>query len=220
MKMCVIVATCVVLLPSASFAQTTERGYITGIGGFGVTPDKTSPDIVAEGGVRIAPHLMAFGDVGHFRDVQPSDVQDNIDLTTQASADQGLAVVGTGRVPALYSVGGLRYQPASFGRFSPYVMGGVGVAHLKPTARFTYSSGTLPDGSTPAVGDDVTTQLETAFDFALPLPSNSLMTMLGGGVEVPVSRHWAVNADYRYSRINADTPFNVQGAAFGFGYRF
>jgi opacity protein-like surface antigen len=220
MKMCVIVATCVVLLPSASFAQTTERGYLTGIGGFAVTPETTSRDVVVEGGVRIAPHLLVFGDVGRFHDLQPSDVQDNIDLTTQASADQGLAVVGTGRVPAVYSVGGLRFQPTSFGRVSPYIMGGVGVAHLKPTARFTYSSGTLPDGSTPAVGDDVTTQLESAFDFSLPLPSTSLMTMLGGGVEVPLSRHWAVDADYRYSRIAADTPFNVQGAAFGFGYRF
>ncbi len=219
MKMCVIVVASVVLLPSASFAQS-ERAYLTGIGGFAVTPDTTSHDVVAEGGVRIAPHLMVFGDVGRFRDVQPSDVQPNIDLTTQASADQGLGVVGTGRVPAVYSVGGLRYQPTSFGRVAPYVMGGVGVAHLKPTARFTYSSGTLPDGSTPTVGDDVTTQLESAFDFSLPLPSTSLMTLLGGGVEVPLSRHWAVDADYRYSRIASDTPLNVQGAAFGFGYRF
>src|SRR5262245_12567473 len=219
MKMCVIVVGCVVLLASASFAQT-ERGYLTGIGGFAVTPETTSNDVVAEAGIRVAPHLMVFGDVGRFHDLQPSDVQDNINLTTQASADQGLSVVGTGRVPALYTVGGLRYQPTSFGRISPYVMGGVGVAHLKPSARFTYSSGTLPDGSTPAVGDDVTTQLETAFDFSLPAPSTSMMTMLGGGVEVPLSRHWAVNADYRYSRIAADTPFNAQGAAFGFGYRF
>ena len=41
-------------------------------------------------------------------------------------------------------------------------MGGLGFAHLMPKAHFTYTSGTLPDGSTPVVGDDVTTQIVTA----------------------------------------------------------
>jgi len=53
-------------------------------------------------------------------------VQDNVDLTTQASADTGLNVIGTGRVPAVYSVGGVRYQAAVVGRVVPYVLGGVG----------------------------------------------------------------------------------------------
>ena len=185
-----------------------------------MTPDTTSGDVSAEAGVRVAPHLSLFADVGHFHNLQPSDVQDNVDLTTQASADTGLSVLGTGRVPAVYSIGGLRYQPGMLGRVAPYVLGGVGVARLKPTASFTYSSGTLPDGSTPAVGDDVTTQLESAFDFSLPLPSNAFMATLGGGVEVPLARHWAVAADYRFSRIKADTPLNAQGATFGIGYRF
>src|SRR5438067_5992870 len=38
------------------------------------------------------------------------------------------------------------------------VLGGAGVARLTPAAAFTYSSGTLP-GTTPALGDDVTSQL-------------------------------------------------------------
>jgi opacity protein-like surface antigen len=46
------------------------------------------------------------------------------------------------------------------------------------------------------------------------------MYLLGGGIEVPVARHWAVDAGYRYSRVNADMPANVQGATFGVGYRF
>ena len=43
--------------------------------------------------------------------------------------------------------------------------------------------------------------------------------MLGGGVEVPVTRRWAVDAGYRFSRVSAETPLNAQGATFGFGYR-
>ena len=219
MKTLWIVVIAIVMAPALAFAQT-ERAYVSGIGGFAMTPDTTSGDVSAEAGVRVAPHLSVVADVGHFHNLQPSDVQDNVDLTTQASADTGLSVIGTGRVPAVYSIGGVRYQPGRLGRVAPYVLGGVGVAHLKPTARFTYSSGALPDGSTPAVGDDVTTQLESAFDFSLPLPSNAFMATLGGGVEVPLARHWAVDADYRFSRINADTPLNAQGATFGIGYRF
>jgi opacity protein-like surface antigen len=89
-----------------------------------------------------------------------------------------------------------------------------------PTTHFTYSSGTFPDGTTATSGDDVTTQVETAFAFTPPQAANAFMFTLGGGVEVPVSRHWAVAADYRFNRVAADTPLNAHGASFGFGYRF
>jgi opacity protein-like surface antigen len=46
------------------------------------------------------------------------------------------------------------------------------------------------------------------------------MYTLGGGVDIPVAHHWAVDVGYRFSRIAADTPLNAQGATFGFGYRF
>jgi len=144
-----------------------------------------------------------------------------VDSTTALlAAGQGLNVIGTGRVPAWYSIGGLRYEAPVQGRVSPYVLGGIGFARLSPTAQFSYSSGTLPDGSTPALGDDVTTQLTAAGDFAAPPATNAFMFTLGGGVEIPVARHWAVDAGYRFSRIDADTPLNAQGASFGVGYHF
>jgi opacity protein-like surface antigen len=136
------------------------------------------------------------------------------------AAAQGLSVLGTARVPALYSIGGLRYEVPMQGRVSPYVMGGLGVARLSPTAHFTYSSGTLPDGTTPATGADVTDQLVTAGLFTAPAASNAFMFTLGGGVDVPVAQHWAVDVGYRFSRFNAATPLNAQGATFGLGYRF
>ena len=52
------------------------------MGGFAASPDTTSADVMAEGGVRIAPHLFAFGDVGRFRNLQPSDAQPAVDSTT------------------------------------------------------------------------------------------------------------------------------------------
>ena len=42
----------------------------------------------------------------------------------------------------------------------------------------------------------------------------------GGGAEFDVSSHWAVDTEYRVSRISAATPLHTQGLAFGLGYRF
>jgi opacity protein-like surface antigen len=35
-----------------------------------------------------------------------------------------------------------------------------------------------------------------------------------------VAGKWVVDAGYRFSRINSDTPVNVNGVNFGVGYRF
>jgi opacity protein-like surface antigen len=220
MKVIWLAAALVALSAAPSMAQA-ERGYISGAGGFVVSPETTSGDVLVEGGVRVAPHLSVYGNFGQFRNLQPSGVQPAIDSTTATlSASNGLDVVGTGRVPAWYSGGGLRFEVPTRSRVAPYALGGIGFARLTPTAQFTYTSGPLPDGTTPTVGDDVTTQLETAGVFTTPAPSNSFMFTLGGGVAVPVARHWAVDAGYRFSRIQADAPINAQGMTFGFGYRF
>ena len=202
------------------FAQT-DRAYVAAAGGFAVSPDTTSADALGEVGVRVAPHLLVFGDAGQFHNLQPSGAQPAVDSTTTTLSQMlGLNVMGTARVPAWYSVGGVRYEMPMQSRVTPYVLGGIGVARLTPTAQFTYSSGTLPDGSTPSVGDDVTSQLVSAGDFTAPAATTAFMFTLGGGVEIPVARHWAIDGGYRFSRIAADTPVNAQGATFGFAYRF
>ena len=206
-------------ISAPSFAQV-DRGYVTGIGGFAVTPDTTSGDVLGEVGVRVAPRLFVFGNVGQFHNLQPSDAQPAIDSTTAMSAAEGLNVSGTGRVPAWYSTGGVRYEVPMSGRIAPYVIGGMGFARLTPKLQFTYSSGQLPDGSVPAVGADVTTQLVSAGDLTMLADSNAFMFTLGGGVQVPVAPRWTVDLGYRFSRVAADTPLNAQGATFGVAYRF
>jgi opacity protein-like surface antigen len=216
-----IIVTAISLLPAAPLLAQTERAYITGVGGFAASTDTTSGNVVGEVGVRIAPHLLVFGNLGQFHNLQPSDAQPAVDSTMATLAGTtGLSVVGTARVPAWYSVGGLRYEVPTRGRVLPYVLGGIGFARLTPNAQFTYSSGTLPDGATPAVGDDVTSELVTAGYFTKPPATNAFMYSLGAGVEIPVARHWAVDAGYRFSRVAAETPLNAQGLTFGFGYRF
>src|SRR5262249_60345294 len=117
----------------------------------------------------------------------------------------GRGLRGTRRVPALFSTAGLRSELTRQVRFEPYLLGGIGFAHMSPTAEFSYASGSLPDGSTASVGDDVTNQIVTAGDFTLPASTTSFMYTLGGGVDVPVAGKWVVDAGYRFSRINSDT---------------
>jgi opacity protein-like surface antigen len=215
-----LIAAAISAVTAAPAAAQTDRAYVSGFGGFTVSPDTTSADALGEVGVRIAPRLFAFGDIGQFHNLQPSTLQPTVDSTVGTLGSQGLIVTGNARVPAWYGLGGLRYDIPSRGRVLPYVSGGIGFARLTPSAQFVYSSGTLPDGSTPVSGDDVTSQLITAGDFTTPAATNAFMFSLGGGVSVPVARQWFVDAGYRFARIQADTPVNANGATFGVSYRF
>ena len=214
-----VIAACVALCAQPAFAQR-DRAYVNVAGGMAIAPDATSGNILGEVGVRVAPNLFVFGDVGQIHNLQPSLIQPTIDATSAALADSGVTVTGTGRVPAWQTLGGVRYLIPMRSGLTPYVLGGAGVARLSPTAEFTYSSGALPDGSTAAIGDNLTSEVTQLGDYTQPAASNAFMFTLGGGVDFPVARHWAVDAGYRFSRIDADTPLNAQGATFGFGYRF
>jgi opacity protein-like surface antigen len=225
----VIAATVSLMAAAPLFAQEAGGpdaiGYVTGVGGFSTSIGGTTGDWLIEGGARIAPHLMVIGNIGRFGNLQ-SDLQPTLDATTAAlAANQGLSVTGSGTLPAAFYQGGLRLEVPTGSRIMPYVLGTAGVARLTPTPQFAYAGGVMPDGSTPAVGADVTTALLTASSFTTPPPSSAFMFTLGGGVQVPVVPHWVVDVGYRYSRIAADStlsasPLNTNGMTFGFGYRF
>jgi len=218
-KVSLIAVIVVVCSASRSFAQS-ERGYVAGAGGFAITPESTSGAVQIEAGMRVAPHLLVFGDLGQYHDLQPDDVQPAIDATTEQLSTTGLNTIGTGRVPATFALGGLRYEMPTVHGVLPYALGGVGFAHLTPTATFTYSSGTPLDGSTATLGQDITSQIESNGSFTLPASSTALMYSFGGGVQIPLFGAWAADVGYRFSRIHADTPVNAQGVTFGVGYRF
>ena len=232
-KMAATAAAVIALTAAPTFAQESAAqkgwenapGYITGMGGFARATGDTTGDLLVEGGVRVAPHVMVFADVGQFRSLT-ADLQPTLASTTAAlAANQGLSVIGGGTLPALYSIGGVRVEIPMQGRVLPYVLGGVGAARLTPSAAFTFQSGTMPDGSTPTVGQDITSAIATAGAFTQPPSSTAFMFTLGGGVQALVAPHWVVGAGFRYSRIAADTtlsasPLNANGLTFGAGYRF
>ena len=204
---------------------TDGHGYLTGGGGFTTSLGNTAGNIQIEGGIRVAPHLQVYGNFGGFSNLQAELAPAvNADVAGLA-ANQGLSVVGAARLPAAYFTTGARFDIPVHGRVLPYVLGGIGVAHLMPEPQFTFSSGTMPDGSTPAVGDDVTSALTTSGEIVVPASSSEFMYTVGAGVEVTVFSSWFADTAYRYSRIAADpsltaSPLTINGMTFGFGYRF
>ena len=199
------------------------RGYMSLFGGT-VWDGDTTGHFIVEGGARVAPHLLAFGNIGRFNDLQP-DVAPFLDSRTAALSAQGLDVSGSGSLPASYLLGGLRAEFLEKRHALPYVLGGLGTARLKPNEQFMFAGGALPDGTVPDTGTDVTTTLETSGVLPALSHSNAFMYSLGGGVQVPVTTHWAGDVGYRYSRIAADSALSAgalgaNAMTFGFGYRF
>ena len=128
----IILAAIVAAAPASAFAQT--HAYVNGAGGFATTTDGTSGDVLGEAGVRVAPNLFVFGDVGRFHNLQPSAVQPAIDTTVQTLSAIGVDVTSTSSVPAWYTSGGVRYQIPTRARVTPYVFTSVGMARLTPRA--------------------------------------------------------------------------------------
>ena len=219
MRVLILIAACVAGCAQPAFAQG-DRAYVNVAGGMAIAPDATSGNVLGEIGVRVARNLFVFGDVGQIHNLQPSVVQPTIDAASTTLSESGVTVTGTGRVPAWQTLGGVRYLFPMRTGLTPYVVGGAGVAHLSPTAQFTYTSGALPDGATPTPGDDVTSEIMLLGDYTQPAPTNAFMFTLGGGVQVPVAPRVSVDVGYRLSRIDADTPVNAHRIVAGVGYRF
>lgn len=234
MKKVLVMAVAVIAVAAApAFAQEHKTdagwqdaaGYVAGLGGFQAATGSTTGDVLLEGGVRVAPHVMVFGDLGWFKNVQSDLTASLASAASSLQNTQGLTVAGSGTLPALYSVGGVRVEIPMSDLFLPYVLGGAGVARLTPTQQFMFTSGTMPDGSTPSVGQDVTSTLTSSGALTVPASSTAFMYTLGGGVLIPVASRWTIDAAYRYSRIAADaslsaSPLSTNGMTFGLGYRF
>jgi opacity protein-like surface antigen len=213
---------------ASSIAQESHaqdpNGYVSGFGGAAWADGNSTGSVLFEGGVRVAPHVTAFGNIGRFANLK-GDLDPTLAAATTSLSQQGLGVTSGGALPAWYGLGGLRAEFPASAHALPYVLGGLGAARLNPTAQFAFASGTMPDGLTPDVGTDVTSSLIALGSYTAPPASNALMFMLGGGVALPTTPHWAVDLGYRYSRIAADSTLsaaalNTNVMTFGLGYRF
>jgi opacity protein-like surface antigen len=216
----VIVAAAIVMWPALSLAQE-PRVFVDASGGVTAVSGAATGDLAGEAGVRVAPNLFVFGNVGRFRNLDSSSFLSASDAVAADFASSGLNVTNSATTPAWYSLGGVRYAiPGASRHVTPYVLAGAGVAHLAPQYHFIYASGTFPGATAPNAGDDVTTLLTSMGELTTPAASNAFMFSAGGGVDLPVTPRVGVNVGYRLSHINADTPVNANSFIVGLGYRF
>jgi hypothetical protein len=207
---------------STTAANAQERrGYLEGAAGLTAITGGTTGNADGEVGIRVAPRVMLFGNIGRIRDAQPSSLQTSLNDAITALAANNLTATGTARMPAWYSLGGARVELGSNrSAIRPYVSGGLGFAHLTPSAHFMYESGTTLSGNAATAGDDITSDVITNGYFTTSATKTGLMLRMGGGVQVPLGKYLLGNVGYSVSRIASDTPIHAQDLTFGLGIKF
>ena len=88
-----LVAMFVATVAAPSFAQEKRvqdpNGYVSGFGGAAWADGNSTGSVLFEGGVRVAPHVTAFGNIGRFANLK-GDLQPTLDAATTALSEQGL----------------------------------------------------------------------------------------------------------------------------------
>ena len=219
MRKVLMFALAAIVRGSAAYAQETH-GYVQGAGGFSRSTGVDTGNATGEVGFRVAPNIVVFGNIGRFADMESSALQSSVDSAVNTLAANDLLVTGTTRNPAWYSLGGARIELGKNSRVTPYAFGGVGVAHLNPSAKFLYVSGTPLSGNDTAAGADVTADVVSNGLLTQPVSTTDLMLRPAGGVEIPLGKHLLGNVGYSVSRISADSPVHAQDVIFGMGIKF
>lgn len=219
MRKALILTLGIIVWGSAAYAQT-PRAYVEGAAGLSAMTGTTTGQTTGEVGFRVAPRVVLFGNIGRMRDAQSTALQASVNDTIAAMAATDLTATGTVRTPAWYSLGGARIDLTNRSAITPYVFGALGFAHLAPTAKFLYGSGTTLTGNEAVLGDDITADVTSSGLFTAPAATTSLMLRTGGGVQIPLGKYLLGNVGYSVSRISSATPFHSQDLTFGVGIRF
>ena len=211
MRFAFAVAVChLIVAGGAAAAQTPSRGYaeVVAQSAFG---NVTSQSFGAEVGVRIAPALHVFAEVGRTRDTSPAALGQRAQLIAGFLAQTHSGVAFTVKQPATFGVAGLRYGKV-VGRVEPYVLGGGGVARVRKDVTFSAS------------GADVTSTLsQLGVTLGTDLSGSETKTMItaGGGVAWNAWQRLVFDLQFRYGRImTSDEGLNVSRAGIGVGFRF
>ena len=206
------------LITTAAYAQ--ERSvYIKADAGFVASTEATSGDMNVEICTRLTDVVQIFGQFGRLANVQPSAAQTSVEAATLALQSNGYSVIGSARGPAWFSVGGVRAMARS-GTVRPYATASLGLAHLSPTAQFTYQAGPTLSGATFTAGQDATADVLSNQYFNNPAGTTAMMFRVGGGIQVPVTNLMSADIGYSVSRISSATPITAKGLNFGIAFRF
>jgi opacity protein-like surface antigen len=141
----------------------------------------------------VSPHVSVFGEIGRLSNALPGAEHDAIRNAAMSMADRATLVpVILGRVPVGYGMAGLRAKGMAYGRFTPFVEAGYGVAHLNNELNVSLD------------GVDISPQVLTTPVASLSSEWDQTLTV-GGGATIGFARRTGLDLGYRYSRIFASS---------------
>jgi opacity protein-like surface antigen len=197
---------------STTASSPSEPRLYVEINGGPTLGHKSDTFIGGEAGLRVVSGLDIFVEGGHMGNVGTS----KLDADAAVIANFLGGTVSSSAFVANYFDAGVRYHLSMIPVAHPYVLAGVGVAHVKTEVAFAVN-GTVVD---PA-------QFGVQLGGDLSGTVNKTLIVVGGGVNVPFMKRFFVDVGYRYGHILAktgdvetDKSIKTQRVLFGAGVRF
>jgi opacity protein-like surface antigen len=182
--------TAAMLLATPAWAQS-DRGFVRGLGGVTFGSAETASIVGGGVGVNVGDDFQIVGEFGRIHNVLPNDLNEELedfaDLLTLLS---GVPVNLDAKVPAIYGLGGVRYNVPTGSRIRPFVEAQVGFAHISL------------DIEAEVLGVDISDEVEEEAD----LDATEFLLGLGGGIGIGLSERLGIDVGYRYGRIFTDDP--------------
>jgi opacity protein-like surface antigen len=173
---------------------------------------KSDAFVGAEGGYRFATDLDLFVEVGHMGNVGTTKLES--DATTIADFIGG--TVSSSALKANYFDVGVRYHLSMVPAAHPYVLAGIGIAHVSTEVAFAIN-GTVVD---PA-------QVGVQLGGDLSGSTTKTLIVAGGGINVPFMKRFFADLGYRYghiaaktSSVESDAAVHTQRVILGVGINF
>ena len=195
---------------AVSEAQTAnDRGMFADANIAATLGHKSDKAFGGEWGMQVRPDIDVFVEGGHMGNVGTSD----LDRRAQVIAEHIGATVSSTAHKVNFFDGGVRYRFSPVDMWRPYVLFGLGVAHVKNEVAFGNVQGNLED----------LVQLGT--DLAGSV--NKVLLVVGGGTHYIFRTRYFADVSYRYGHIFAksgvvedDVSIKTQRVQFGVGVRF
>jgi hypothetical protein len=176
----------------ASSAWAQDRGFARVLGGATFGTSSTSSIFGAGAGVSIGPNIQIFGEIGRMGNVMPSEFEDDFEELADLLTDElGILVTLDVSAPAVYALGGIRFNVPAPGRVQPFVEGLAGVS-------------TISFGIEAEVGGiDISQEIEDEAG----IENETEMTLaFGGGINFGLTETLGLDVGYRYNRIFTEDP--------------
>jgi opacity protein-like surface antigen len=181
-------------------------GFAAAIGGVTFQSETSGLFGIEMGGT--VGNIQIYGQVGHMLNTLPKSIQADLDSAAATLTRQtGVRWELDGKTPTTYYGGGVKFLVPTGGPVRPFVLGGVGAAHLNASIK------ELDLGE---VTDDL---IDAGYFSEDDLRADKFGFEAGGGVLFLLPGHLQIEGGYRFMKF-FNSEINVSRVVIGFGGRF